>query len=199
MQFINRPEIESQLLAQNHSQDHYKIREILQKAKELKGINKNEVLTLLSATDPQLCQEIFDTAAWAKNEIYGNRLVLFAPLYISNLCENECLYCAFRAANKKLARKALRQDEVAAETQALIEQGHKRVLLVAGESYGQKGLEYVLESINTIYSVHLPVGNIRRINVNIAPLTLDEFKILKQQPIGTYQLFQETYHQPTYE
>ncbi|MEI6079482.1 MAG: [FeFe] hydrogenase H-cluster radical SAM maturase HydG [bacterium] len=174
------------------------IDEILAKAKELKGINAHDVLTLLNIKDPEQTKKLFDTAKYVKNEIYGNRLVLFAPLYISNLCNNECLYCAFRNANVKLVRRALSQEEIKKETEFLIDEGHKRVLLVAGESYGKEGLDYVLRSIDTVYGVQRPKGNIRRVNVNIAPLTVDEFKRLKGHNIGTYQIFQETYHQKTY-
>lgn len=174
------------------------VREILAKAKELKGISYNDVLTLLKLEDKKLIQEVFDTAREVKSTIYGNRLVLFAPLYISNLCNNECLYCAFRSTNKELKRKALQQAEIARETENLINQGHKRLLLVAGEAYTNKGLDYVLDSIDTVYSIKNERGNIRRVNVNIAPLSLEDFKRLHERQIGTYQLFQETYHRDTY-
>ncbi|MFH1223525.1 MAG: [FeFe] hydrogenase H-cluster radical SAM maturase HydG [Pseudomonadota bacterium] len=174
------------------------LNDILQKAKELKGISDNDVTTLFNTTDPNSVQQIFDTAKFVKEQIYGNRLVLFAPLYISNMCNNECLYCAFRNTNSELVRRALGQDEIKKETEILIGQGHKRVLMVAGESYGKEGLDYILKSIDTIYSVKTPKGNIRRVNVNIAPLSVEEFKILGQHKIGTYQIFQETYHPETY-
>jgi 2-iminoacetate synthase len=134
-----------------------------------------------------------------KEHIYGKRLVLFAPLYVSNMCANECTYCAFRARNAAVKRRALSQEEVAREVETLVRQGHKRVLLVAGESYPREGLDYVLQSIDTIYATRVDNGLIRRINVNIAPLSADEFRALKSRHIGTYQLFQETYHRPTYE
>ncbi|MGD9900684.1 MAG: [FeFe] hydrogenase H-cluster radical SAM maturase HydG [Calditrichaceae bacterium] len=175
-----------------------RIREIFAKAREMKGIEYNEVLALLHLDDPQLIREMYETSRWIKQEIYGNRLVLFAPLYISNLCQNECLYCAFRANNKKLVRKSLSQDEIKEEVEFLLSQGHKRVLLVSGESYTERGLNYIFDSIKTVYSVKTDNANIRRINVNIAPLSVDEFKRLYQQQIGTYQLFQETYHEETY-
>ncbi len=174
------------------------VTEILSKAKDLKGIDYHEVLTLLSIKDPQLTKELFDTARYVKEEIYGNRLVLFAPLYISNLCNNECLYCAFRSANSKLVRRELSRTEIDKETCALIDQGHKRILMVAGESYGREGLDYVLNSIDTIYSSKTAKGNIRRVNVNVAPLSVEEFKRLNEHKIGTYQIFQETYHKETY-
>jgi 2-iminoacetate synthase len=124
--------------------------------------------------------------------------VLFAPLYISNLCANECLYCAFRARNTAITRRALSQEEIEHEVEILIKQGHKRVLLVAGESYPVQGFQYVLDSIATVYNAKVGNGDIRRVNVNVAPLTVDEFKQLKAAQIGTYQIFQETYHRETY-
>ena len=174
------------------------VREALARARELKGLSDADVLTLLAVEEPGLLQECFDTARWAKREIYGNRIVYFAPLYISNLCGNDCPYCAFRAANKTLPRRALSQDEIRQETEELIDQGHKRVLMVSGEAYPKGGLGYIFESIRTVYSVRKAHGNIRRVNVNIAPLSVDEFRLLHKEGIGTYQCFQETYHEPTY-
>ena len=142
--------------------------------------------------------ELFETANQVKETIYGKRLVLFAPLYISNLCSNECLYCAFRATNKDIVRNALSQEQIAREVKILINQGHKRILMVAGESYPNKGFQYILDSIQTIYSIKSDHGEVRRVNVNIAPLDTPEFKLLKQAGIGTYQIFQETYHRETY-
>jgi 2-iminoacetate synthase len=175
-----------------------RVREVLVKAKTLKGLEADDVATLMHISDPELLGELFATARQVKEQIYGRRLVIFAPLYISNLCANECLYCAFRARNKDVKRRVLKQDEVAAETKILIDQGHKRVLMVAGESYPNEGFSYVLKSVETIYKVKSGRGEIRRVNVNVAPLTLDEFKDLKAAQIGTYQLFQETYHRGTY-
>lgn len=174
------------------------VREILAKAFELKGLNADDVATLMAVSDPQLLSELFDTARRVKEEIYGRRLVLFAPLYVSNLCNNECLYCAFRKTNTEVKRRALTQEEIASETRIIIDQGHKRILLVAGESYPNEGFPYVLKCIETIYSIKSGRGEIRRINANIAPLTLEEFAELKSARIGTYQLFQETYHRATY-
>ncbi len=178
--------------------DSQHVRAILAKAAEMKGLDQEDMAVLASVSDPELLGELFDTARKVKEEIYGQRLVLFAPLYISNLCANECLYCAFRAKNKEVKRRALNQEEIAAETKTLIDQGHKRVLLVAGESYPKQGFQYVLDSVATLYATKSGHGEIRRVNVNVAPLTLDEFKQLKQAEIGTYQIFQETYHQETY-
>lgn len=178
--------------------DRSAVKEVLAKARELKGLGIFEVSRLMNISDPMLLNELFDTARFVKESIYGKRLVLFAPLYVSNLCKNECSYCAFRARNKEVKRRALTIEEIKRETLALIGQGHKRVLLVAGEAYPNQGFPYVLEAINAIYSTKKDRGEIRRINVNVAPLTVDEFSELKEKGIGTYQLFQETYHRATY-
>jgi len=178
--------------------DTRRIKEVLAKASEAKGLNFDEVAALVEISSPELLGELFATARAVKERIYGKRLVLFAPLYISNLCSNECLYCAFRARNKELKRRALSQEEIANETRELIKQGHKRVLVVAGESYPREGFDYILKAIETVYSVKEGRGEIRRANVNIAPLTIDEFRLLKSKQIGTYQIFQETYHRETY-
>lgn len=181
------------------SNDHGKIKEILKKGRELKGLSISDVAVLSNIDDPDLTQELFETAKYVKEEIYGNRLVIFAPLYISNLCANECSYCAFRAGNKSINRRVLSQAEIAEETKILIESGHKRVLMVAGEAYPKQGFDYVLDSIDTIYSCKDDKGgSIRRINVNVAPLAVEEFKLLKEKGIGTYQIFQETYHRDVY-
>ncbi len=178
--------------------DPARVREVLAKALELKGLTESDVAALTTVRDPELLEELFHAARRVKEEIYGKRLVLFAPMYVSNLCHNECLYCAFRRSNPDVVRVALTQEQVAQETLALIDQGHKRVLLVAGESYPEEGLSYIFKCIETIYSVKHGNGEVRRVNVNLAPLTLDEFKELKKTGIGTFQLFQETYHRPTY-
>ena len=178
--------------------DAGRVRDVLARALELKGLEAEDVAALMSVSDPELLHELFDTAQRVKQAIYGRRLVIFAPLYVSNLCGNECTYCAFRARNTELDRRALTQEEIAGETRMLIDQGHKRVLLVAGESYPREGFWYVLKAIDTVYSVTHDKGEIRRINVNVAPLTLDQFRELKAAKIGTYQLFQETYHRGTY-
>ena len=179
--------------------DYGRIHAILEKGLLMKGLELKEVAELSSVNDPELLGALFAAARRVKDEIYGKRLVIFAPLYISNLCANECLYCAFRARNTEIKRRALTQAEIAEETRILIRQGHKRVLLVAGESYPREGFSYVLKSIETVYGVRGEgAGEIRRVNVNVAPLTADEFKLLKATNIGTYQLFQETYHRSTY-
>ncbi len=180
------------------AEDAIRVREVLAKAAEMKGLDAAEATVLMCIESPELLEELFQTARHVKDEIYGKRLVLFAPLYVSNLCSNDCTYCAFRSGNPAVHRRALKQDEVAQETQLLIDQGHKRVLLVAGESYPNEGLNYIFKCIETVYSVKSEWGEIRRVNVNIAPLETDEFRALKACKIGTYQLFQETYHRDTY-
>lgn len=179
-------------------EDAPRIREILAKAVLAKGLTSEEVAHLMAIRSPDLAQALFHAASEVKNTIYGQRLVIFAPLYISNLCSNECLYCAFRAKNTAIKRRALSQTEIATEVKALVDQGHKRVLVVAGESYPKEGFDYVLKAIETVYSVQSGRGEVRRVNVNVAPLTLEEFTRLKEARIGTYQIFQETYHRATY-
>ena len=195
---INEQEI-LKTLDKTSSPSSEKIHTILAKAKKLQRLSIEETSNLINTTKPELVKEILDAALFVKEEIYGNRIVFFAPLYISNHCLNNCQYCAFRTDNKDIARKALSKEEIEIETLELIKQGHKRVLLVAGEAYPQgQGLDYILNAIDTIYSVNYKNNNIRRINVNIAPLETEEFKILKAKNIGTYQVFQETYHRATY-
>ena len=174
------------------------VQDILSKSKDLKRLSMQDVAVLLNTSDNDDIREILKTANRIKNEIYGNRLVIFAPLYISNLCKNDCAYCAFRTSNKNVKRKALNQEEILKETEALLKTGQKRVLLVTGESYPKEGLDYVFKSIDTVYSARDGKNNIRRLNVNIAPLEVEEFKNLKDSNIGTYQLFQETYHKESY-
>ncbi|MEW6526969.1 MAG: [FeFe] hydrogenase H-cluster radical SAM maturase HydG [Spirochaetota bacterium] len=187
---------------QNVTVDSYAIKEILAKAKELKGLDSKDV-AILSAISTEMANELYETADYIKKQIYGNRIVLFAPLYISNYCANDCVYCAFRASNRTIKRNYLTMEQIKCEVETLVEQGHKRLLLVAGEAYppyssNKRGLQYILDAIENVYSVKKRNGEIRRLNVNIAPLTVEEFKELKAAKIGTYQLFQETYHKDTY-
>lgn len=196
LRIINEEKIEQTL--RETREDAARVRDILAKARELKGIPDDDIIHLTSTEDPELLAELFETARYIKNEIYGKRLVLFSPLYISNLCENDCAYCAFRAENRDITRRALSQPEIARETEIIVDQGHKRVLLVSGESHMADGFDYILKAIETVYSVKRDNGDIRRINVNVAPLEIAEFKRLKNAGIGTYQLFQETYHHETY-
>jgi 2-iminoacetate synthase len=176
-----------------------RVRAILDHARALEGLDFEEVAMLIGVRDAGLLEEMFAAARAVKEEIYGSRLVMFAPLYVTNHCVNECTYCAFRANNKELVRRSLTQQEIAAETKILVEQGHKRLLLVAGECYPDgKGLDYVIDAIGTVYATHSGRGEIRRVNVNVAPPDVDDLRRLKAAGIGTYQCFQETYHRETY-
>jgi 2-iminoacetate synthase len=195
--FINEQKIWDVLEA-NKNAGFERVKEVLAKARLMKGLNLEDVAVLTGISDPEMLSELFNTANEVKETIYGKRLVIFAPLYISNLCANECLYCAFRATNKDIIRNSLSQEHIVREVEVLIKQGHKRILMVAGESYPNQGFQYVLDSIKTIYSVKSEHGEIRRVNVNIAPLSTEEFRKLKDAGIGTYQIFQETYHRETY-
>lgn len=195
--FINEQEVEG-LLEQHQRPEPARVRELLAKAREMHGLSMGEVACLSFVESPELLQEIFTTAKQIKEEIYGSRLVLFAPLYISNRCANECTYCAFRATNATLKRRTLTQEEIAEETRILIRQGHKRVLMVSGEALPPEGFQYILDSIATVYNTKVGPGEIRRVNVNLAPQTTERFRLLKEAQIGTFQLFQETYHRPTY-
>lgn len=185
-------------LARRERADAVRVREVLSKALESRGLAPEEVAALMPISDPMLLGDLFEAARKVKEEIYGRRLVIFAPLYVSNLCSNECAYCAFRRSNPLVRRRALTQREIAREVEILVDQGHKRVLLVAGEAYPAEGFSYILKCIETIYATRKGRGEIRRVNVNVAPLTLEEFRRLKAAKIGTYQLFQETYHRETY-
>jgi 2-iminoacetate synthase len=195
--FINPEEIEA-LLKDRQAPAPARVRELLVKAREMKGLTMDEVACLSFVESPELLAKIFSTAKQIKEEIYGSRLVLFAPLYISNRCSNVCTYCAFRSTNAAVKRRTLSQEEIAEETRILIRQGHKRVLVVAGEALPPQGFQYIIDSIATIYATRVAPGEIRRVNVNLAPQTTDRFRQLKQAGIGTFQLFQETYHRPTY-
>jgi 2-iminoacetate synthase len=184
-------------VAQDCGKQH--VRDVLAKAREMQGLHESDVAVLMAVNDPALLAELYETGRYIKDEIYGSRLVLFAPLYVSNFCANECAYCAFRCRNTEINRRALTQTEIAGEVRALIDQGHKRLLVVAGESYPDgQGLDYILDAVKTVYATKHGKGEIRRVNVNIAPLSVADFKRLKAAQIGTYQIFQETYHRETY-
>ncbi|MGQ9819799.1 MAG: [FeFe] hydrogenase H-cluster radical SAM maturase HydG [Candidatus Kapaibacteriales bacterium] len=196
---INETQIK-ELLEKNIPLNSYQIDYVLNKALELKGLTLEEIALLLNVQNIKDIERIFDTAGKIKDEIYGNRLVLFAPLYISNYCSNNCLYCGFRAENNLVERKLLTIEEIKEETKFILEQGHKRVLLLMGENHKKCSLDYFIEAIYTIYSVRDSKGSsIRRINVEIAPLTEEEFRRFSEVPIGTYTVFQETYHKETYQ
>jgi 2-iminoacetate synthase len=176
------------------------VKDILDKTRALQRLSLRESAVLLKVNDPKILELIFQTAREVKQNIYGNRIVLFAPVYISNFCSNNCSYCAFRRDNVNLKRKFLNQDEIKQEVEWLLSKGHKRILMVAGEYPPTHSnlIDYYAQSVNAIYSARYKNHNIRRVNVNVAPLSVQEFKILKQTGIGTYQLFQETYHDSTY-
>lgn len=173
---------------------------ILNKARDLKRLSLDEAASLLSVTDPALCTKIFDTARFVKQKIYGERMVLFAPLYATNECVNNCTYCAFRRDNTAIHRRTLSIDEIKDETRCILEQGHKRILLVAGEDTSQRrpAVDYYVDAVRAIYAVHVGIHTVRRVNINCAPLSVEEFRKLKAAGIGTYQVFQETYHDQTY-
>ncbi len=173
---------------------------ILNKGLKKGGLTKEDAQILINAnaSDRDSREAIFSAASQIKNEIYGERLVLFAPLYISDFCVNDCLYCNFHSSNLQMKRRMLSKEEIAAETKCLVDMGHKRVLIEFGED-PKNSIDYVCSTIETIDSVKSGRGNIRRVNVNIAATTVENYRRLKAANIGTYQLFQETYHRPTYE
>ena len=175
------------------------LQEILEQAESMKGLNHRQVAVLLECEDPQIIEAIHRTAMKIKEHIYGNRIVFFAPLYLANYCVNSCRYCGYHHSNCQMPRKKLTQEEIRREVIALQDMGHKRLALETGEDPVNIPLEYVLESIKTIYSIKHKNGAIRRVNVNIAATTVENYRRLKEAGIGTYILFQETYHKPTYE
>ncbi|GAB6268223.1 MAG: [FeFe] hydrogenase H-cluster radical SAM maturase HydG [Smithella sp.] len=196
--FINDNHIES-ILEKAKNPDPERVCEIIKKAYELKGLPPEDVAFLLQTENDELIGEILQAAHKIKEDIYGNRLVLFAPLYIANLCANNCLYCGFRRDNKELNRVALTMDQIAKEVQVLEREGHKRLLMLCGEHPARSSLDYFMEAIETAYATKTKKGGeIRRINVEIAPLEVNEYKQLKKTGIGTVVLFQETYHHETY-
>ena len=197
--FINEKQIFDSL-KRNTNATEVELDSILSKALLLKGLSLDETAALLNCRDIAFTEKLFTTARTIKEKIYGNRLVFFAPLYLSNECINNCLYCAFRKDNDKLERKTLSMNEIRNETIALESQGHKRLLLVAGEHPKSANVDYVTEAIRTVYATknQKTNGEIRRVNINVAPLSVADFRKLKEAGIGTYQLFQETYHRETY-
>ena len=172
---------------------------ILDKANRAKGLTHREAAVLLECDDEELTNRMFKLAEDLKKRFYGNRIVMFAPLYLSNYCVNGCVYCPYHAKNKTIARKKLTQDEIRREVIALQDMGHKRLALEAGEDPVNNPIEYILECINTIYSIKHKNGAIRRVNVNIAATTVENYRKLKEAGIGTYILFQETYNKDSYE
>ncbi|MDD7719203.1 MAG: [FeFe] hydrogenase H-cluster radical SAM maturase HydG, partial [Eubacteriaceae bacterium] len=199
-EFICHEEVLDTLKYADENKDNKElIRQILDKAALTKGISHREASVLLACEDKEVEEEIFALAKRIKDEFYGNRIVLFAPLYLSNYCVNGCVYCPYHHQNKHIARKKLTQEDVRREVIALQDMGHKRLALEAGEDPVNNPIEYILDCIKTVYSINHKNGAIRRVNVNIAATTVEEYKMLKDAGIGTYILFQETYHKESYE
>ena len=197
--FINDDEIKATLkYADENKHNASLIKEIIEEAKNRKGLDHRKASVLLACDMPELNQEIYELAGEIKKDFYGDRIVMFAPLYLSNYCVNGCVYCPYHAKNKHIARKKLTQEEIVKEVTALQDMGHKRLALETGEDPANCPIEYVLESIKTIYSIKHKNGAIRRVNVNIAATTVENYRKLKEAGIGTYILFQETYHKESY-
>lgn len=198
-EFINHEEILETLAYADENKDNLPlIDSIIEKAKKRKGLTHREASVLLACTNEEKNQEIYKLAEQIKKDFYGNRIVMFAPLYLSNYCVNGCTYCPYHLKNKHIARKQLSQEEIRREVIALQDMGHKRLALEAGEDPVRNTMEYYLESIKTIYSIKHKNGAIRRVNINIAATTVDNYRLLKEAGIGTYILFQETYHKESY-
>ena len=199
-EFISDEEIRECLdYAQKNKNNREEIERILEKASAMKGVSHKEAILLLDCEIEDLNEKIYELAQRIKQEFYGNRIVMFAPLYLSNYCVNGCKYCPYHAKNKHISRKKLTQEEIVKEVTALQDMGHKRLAIEAGEDPINNPLDYILESINTIYSIKHKNGAIRRVNVNIAATTVEDYKKLKDAGIGTYILFQETYNKESYE
>ena len=199
-EFISDSEIRSTMeYARENSGNLALIEDILANAARAKGLTHREAALLLECDDPEVTGRIYALANEIKHRFYGNRIVMFAPLYLSNYCVNGCVYCPYHAKNKNIRRKKLTQDEIRAEVMALQDMGHKRLALEAGEHPLKNPIEYILESIETIYSIKHKNGAIRRVNVNIAATTVENYRRLRDAGIGTYILFQETYNKANYE
>ncbi|MDK0954412.1 [FeFe] hydrogenase H-cluster radical SAM maturase HydG [Clostridium perfringens] len=200
LDFIKDDEINS-LIAKGKElvSDKELVREIIEKSKSAEGLTPEETAVLLNLEDKELIEEMFKAARQVKEKLYGKRLVVFAPLYVSNYCVNNCTYCGYKYCNNELKRKKLNKEQLIEEVKVLESLGHKRIALEAGEDPVNAPLDYILDCIKSIYSIKFDNGSIRRINVNIAATTVEDYKRLKDAEIGTYILFQETYHKPTYE
>ena len=199
-EFISDKEILDTLAYADANKDNEElIDQIIEKARARKGLNHREASVLLACQIPEKIEEVYKLAEQIKKDFYGNRIVLFAPLYLSNYCVNGCVYCPYHLKNKHIARKKLTQEEIVKEVTALQDMGHKRLAIEAGEDPVNNPIEYILECINTIYSIKHKNGAIRRVNVNIAATTVENYRKLKEAGIGTYILFQETYHKKSYE
>ncbi len=199
-EFISDKEIKRVLEFSKNNKDNIELlNQILVKAENFKGISAEEASLLLESDNKEISEKLFTLSKRIKNKIYGNRVVLFAPLYLSNYCINGCTYCPFHAKNKDIKRKKLTQEEIRNEVIALQEQGHKRLAIEVGEDPANCSIDYILESVKTIYSVSKKNGAIRRVNVNIAATSVENYRKLQEAEIGTYILFQETYNKEMYE
>lgn len=199
-EFIDHQEILDTLKYADENKDNLElIDSLLEKAAQLKGLTHREASVLLACEDEERVKKMYALAEQIKKDFYGNRIVMFAPLYLSNYCVNGCVYCPYHLKNKHICRKKLTQEEIKKEVIALQDMGHKRLAIEAGEDPVNNPIEYILESINTIYSIKHKNGAIRRVNVNIAATTVENYRKLKEAGIGTYILFQETYHKESYE
>ncbi len=199
-EFIAHEEVlESLKYADENKNNLELIDSLIEKAAKLKGLTHREASVLLACEDEGRIKKMYDLAEQIKKDFYGNRIVMFAPLYLSNYCVNGCTYCPYHAKNKHIPRKKLSQEDIVREVTALQDMGHKRLAIEAGEHPIQNSIEYILESIKTIYSIKHKNGAIRRVNVNIAATTVENYRKLKEAGIGTYILFQETYHKQSYE
>ncbi len=198
--FINHSEILDTIrYAAENANNRHLVDAILDKAKDCRGLTHREAAVRLESTDPEVTERVKDLAHDIKKQFYGNRIVMFAPLYLSNYCVNGCTYCPYHAINRDIPRRKLSQEEIRREVTALQDMGHKRLAIEAGEDPRNNPLEYILESIDTIYSTRHRNGAIRRVNVNIAATTVENYRRLRDAKIGTYILFQETYHKDNYE
>ena len=199
-EFISDEEVRAALAYADENKDNLELVDaLLDKAELLKGLTHREASVLLACEDPERIERMFALAEKIKKDFYGNRIVMFAPLYLSNYCVNGCVYCPYHAKNKHIARKKLTQEEIRQEVIALQDMGHKRLAIESGEDPVNNPIDYILESIKTIYSIQHKNGAIRRVNVNIAATTVENYRKLKEAGIGTYILFQETYHKESYE
>ncbi|MEG0741933.1 MAG: [FeFe] hydrogenase H-cluster radical SAM maturase HydG [Clostridia bacterium] len=199
-EFIDHAEVEASLAyGEQNKKNAALIDQLIEKAKLRKGLTHREASVLMACELPEKISEMYDLAEQIKKDFYGNRIVMFAPLYLSNYCVNGCLYCPYHLKNKHITRKKLTQEEVVREVTALQDMGHKRLAIEAGEDPVMNPIEYILECIQTIYSIKHKNGAIRRVNVNIAATTVENYRKLKEAGIGTYILFQETYHRESYE
>lgn len=199
-EFIDHQEILSTIeYASRMANDTGAVNEILKKASECRGLSHREAAVLLEVNDPETLERIYSLANEIKHRFYGNRIVMFAPLYLSNYCINSCIYCPYHIKNREIPRRKLTQEEIRREVIALQDMGHKRLAIESGEDPRNNPLEYILESIDTIYNTRHRNGAIRRVNVNIAATTVENYRRLREAGIGTYILFQETYHKANYE